>query len=94
MDLSRMEAERGVNDGDSILVFRSADSLPTSRPPAGKNVFAQLMSWVHPEQFRRCVLRYRGDDKVLSFSCWEPFLATAFAAAPALPRTITCRSRS
>lgn len=47
--------------------------------PAGKNVFAQLMSWVHPEQFRRCVLRYRGDYKVLSFSCWEQFLAMAFA---------------
>jgi len=26
------------------------------------------MAWVHPEQFRRCVVRYRGDYKVLSFS--------------------------
>jgi hypothetical protein len=46
---------------------------------AGKTVFAQVMAWVHPEQFRRCVIRYRGDYKVLSFSCWEQFLAMAFA---------------
>ena len=37
------------------------------------------MAWVHPEQFRRCVARYRGDYKVLSFSCWEQFLAMSFA---------------
>ena len=37
------------------------------------------MSWVHPEQFRRCVVRYRGDYKVSKFSCWEQFLAMAFA---------------
>ena len=37
------------------------------------------MAWVHPEQFRRCVVRYRGDYKVLSFSCWEQFLAMSFA---------------
>jgi len=46
---------------------------------AGKAVFAQVMSWAHPEQFRRCVVRYRGDYKVLSFSCWEQFLAMSFA---------------
>jgi len=45
----------------------------------GKNVFAQVMAWVHPEQFRRCVVRYRGDYKVLSFTCWEQFLAMSFA---------------
>jgi len=45
----------------------------------GRNVFAQVMAWVHPEQFRRCVVRYRGDYKVLSFSCWEQFLAMSFA---------------
>ena len=37
------------------------------------------MAWVHPEQFRRCVARYRGEYKVLSFSCHEQFLAMAFA---------------
>lgn len=47
--------------------------------PVGKNVFAQVMAWVHPELFRRCVVRYRGDYKVLSFSCWEQFLAMSFA---------------
>lgn len=46
---------------------------------AGKNVFSQIMAWVHPEQFRRCVARYRGDYKVLRFSCWDQFLAMSFA---------------
>jgi transposase len=46
---------------------------------AGKNVFSQLTALVHPEQFRRCVVRYRGDYKVLSFSCWDQFPAMSFA---------------
>jgi hypothetical protein len=46
---------------------------------SGKTVFSQVMSRVHPEQFRRCVLRYHGDYKVTKFSCWEQFLAMSFA---------------
>lgn len=37
------------------------------------------MSWLHPEQFRRCVQRYKGNHKVSEFTCWEQFLAMAFA---------------
>lgn len=37
------------------------------------------MSWVHPEQFRRCVARYGGDYKVTKFRCWDQFLAMGFA---------------
>jgi Domain of unknown function (DUF4372)/Transposase DDE domain len=46
---------------------------------AGKCVFAQLMSWIHQERFRRCVARYKGNYKVSEFSCWDQFLAMAFA---------------
>lgn len=46
---------------------------------AGKSVFAQLTSWLHPEQFRRCVQRYQGNHKVSEFTCWDQFLAMAFA---------------
>jgi DDE family transposase/uncharacterized protein DUF4372 len=42
-------------------------------------VFAQLMDWIHPERFRRCVARYCGNYKVSSLSCWDQFLAMAFA---------------
>jgi hypothetical protein len=45
----------------------------------GKTVFTQVMEWVHPEQFRRCVVRYQGNYKVSHFSCWEQFLAMSFA---------------
>ena len=37
------------------------------------------MEGIHPEQFRRCVTRYNGNYKVSRFSCWEQFLAMAFA---------------
>ena len=37
------------------------------------------MSWIHPERFRRCVQRYEGNYKVSEFSCWDQFLAMAFA---------------
>ncbi|CAN5360648.1 IS4 family transposase [soil metagenome] len=37
------------------------------------------MDWIHPEQFRRCVTRYNGHYKVRHFSCWDQFLAMAFA---------------
>jgi hypothetical protein len=46
---------------------------------SGKAVFSQLIEWIHPEQFRRCVTRYRGHYKVRRFSCWDQFLAMAFA---------------
>jgi len=37
------------------------------------------MEWVHPEQFHRCVARYKGNYKMSQFSCWEQFLAMGFA---------------
>ncbi len=37
------------------------------------------MSWIHQERFRRCVARYKGNYKVSEFSCWDQFLAMAFA---------------
>ena len=46
---------------------------------SGKTVFAQLMEWIHPEEFRRCVTRYFGHYRVREFTCWEQFLAMAFA---------------
>ena len=45
----------------------------------GKAVFSQLMDWIHPEQFRRCVQRYQGNYKVSNFPCWDQFLAMSFA---------------
>ena len=46
---------------------------------SGRAVFAQLVDWIHPEQFRRCVSRYHGHYKVQNFRCWDQFLAMAFA---------------
>jgi hypothetical protein len=42
-------------------------------------VFTQVVSLIHPQQFKRCVERYRGAHKVQSFTCWDQFLCMAFA---------------
>jgi hypothetical protein len=46
---------------------------------AEKPVFCQVMDWIHPEQFRRCVQRYNGNHRIRNFSCWDQFLAMSFA---------------
>ena len=46
---------------------------------AGKTIFSQVMEWIHPQQFRRCVQRYRGNYRVRNFPCWDQFLAMSFA---------------
>lgn len=51
-------------------------------PPAmntGKYVLAQLLDWIHPQQFHRCVDRYGGNHKVSEFPCWSQFVCLAFA---------------
>jgi hypothetical protein len=45
----------------------------------GRTVFAQLMDWLPPYEFRTCVRRHRGDFHVRSLTCYEQFLIMAFA---------------
>src|SRR5215467_4496030 len=45
----------------------------------GTTVFAQILGFIDYETFRRCVRRYDGDRGVRQLSCWEQFLAMAFA---------------
>jgi hypothetical protein len=45
----------------------------------GRTVFAQLMDHVPSYEFHKCVARYRGDAHLRNFSCWDQFLAMAFA---------------
>lgn len=45
----------------------------------GQTVFAQLMQQLSHKTFQRCVARYQGDRGVRSFTCWEQFLAMAYA---------------
>ena len=46
---------------------------------SGQFVLSQLLDFVHPQQFQRCVERYRGDYKVQHFSCWQQFVCLVFA---------------
>jgi len=45
----------------------------------GRAVFSQLISFLPDRKFRRCVERYRGDSRLRGFSCWDQYLAMAFA---------------
>ena len=46
---------------------------------SGKTIFAQLMDFVPTYEFRKCVERFNGNHKVISFTCWDQYLCMAFA---------------
>ena len=45
----------------------------------GRTVFSQLIEHLPSKEFQKCVARYRGDSHFRGFSCWDQFLAMAFA---------------
>jgi hypothetical protein len=45
----------------------------------GRTIFAQLIEYLPHKEFPRCVARYRGDYYRKTFSCWDQYLAMAFA---------------
>src|SRR5438876_3906403 len=45
----------------------------------GRTVFSQLIGILPDREFRRCVARYDGDSRQRGFSCWDQYLAMAFA---------------
>ena len=42
-------------------------------------MFSQLLGFLPDREFRRCVARYGGDARLRGFSCWDQYLAMAFA---------------
>ena len=46
---------------------------------SGRTVFSQLIGFLPDREFRRCVSRYHGDHRLREFSCWDQYLAMAFA---------------
>jgi len=60
---------------------------------SGRTIFSQLTDFVPMSHFRRCVRRYGGNRRIRSFSCWDQFLAMAFAqltGRESLRETVTC----
>src|SRR6266536_1550460 len=45
----------------------------------GRTVFSQLISFLPDREFRRCVERYQGDLRLRGLTCWDQYLAMAFA---------------
>jgi len=46
---------------------------------SGQFVLSQLLDFIHPQQFHRCVERYGGDYKVKQFTTWQQFVCLVFA---------------
>ena len=46
---------------------------------SGRTVFAQLIAHLSHIEFQKCVARYDGDHHHRSLSCWDQYLAMAFA---------------
>ena len=46
---------------------------------SGRTVFAQLLDFVPMHEFNKSVARYDGNKRVKSFSCYDQFIAMAFA---------------
>ena len=46
----------------------------------GRNVFSQLIAFVPDREFRRCVTRYNGDQRLRGFYRSDQFLCMAFLA--------------
>jgi len=45
----------------------------------GRTVFSQLIEHAPGKEFQKCVARYHGDSHLRGFSCWDQYLAMAFA---------------
>jgi len=45
----------------------------------GRTVFSQVIELLPHQEFRKCVARYGGDRYLKNFSCWDQYLAMAFA---------------
>jgi len=45
----------------------------------GKFVFSHIMNFMSRHEFDQCVLRYDGNYRAQSFSCYDQFLCMAFA---------------
>ena len=45
----------------------------------GRTIFAQLIEHLPHKEFQKCVARYSGDRNPRGFTCWDQFLAMAFA---------------
>jgi len=45
----------------------------------GHTIFQQLISFLPDREFRRCVARYKGNAGTRRLSCWDQYLAMAFA---------------
>jgi hypothetical protein len=46
---------------------------------SGRTAFAQLIEHLPHKEFHKCVARYRDDRYAKHFSCWDQYLAMAFA---------------
>jgi hypothetical protein len=47
---------------------------------SGRTVFSQLIEFLPHQEFQKCVARYGGGRYLKNLSCWDQYLAMAFAS--------------
>ena len=60
---------------------------------SGKTIFAQFIEQLPHLEFAKCVVRYKGNYRARSFTCWDQFLCMAFAqlaGLDSLGETVAC----
>jgi hypothetical protein len=45
----------------------------------GRYILSQITDKIHPEAFKRCVTRYRAEERLRHFGCWQQFVCMVFA---------------
>jgi hypothetical protein len=46
---------------------------------SGKTIFSQLINYIPKAYFDKMVLKYNGNRRLRTFSCWDQYLSMAFA---------------
>ncbi|MDD5363533.1 MAG: IS4 family transposase [Ignavibacteria bacterium] len=46
---------------------------------SGKTIFSQLINYIPKTHFDKMVLKYKGNRRLRTFSCWDQYLSMAFA---------------
>lgn len=53
--------------------------LINSQMNQGQTVLSQIISFISKYEFDKCVMRYNGNHRVRSFTCWEQYIVMSFA---------------
>ena len=72
--VKRFETQRGLKAS-----LAGPCGAVTMLDESGRTVFSQLIEFLPHQEFQKCVARYGGSRYLKNLSCWDQYLAMAFA---------------